>query len=570
MKISLLIPFIFLFCFDGINQTYTISTGGTVNTCSGTVYDSGGSGSNYAASENYTMTFCSSSSNCLRITLSRDFGGDGGDKIILYDGPTTAYAVIDNIDGNQSFTNGTQYTSTSGCITLKFKSDSDGTVGTGFSAVISCVACAATPSYNNPNGFIYTCSANFYDWKGPSTNYISNLNKTTKFCSSNGTCIRATFSSFSTESGFDYLRIYDGNSTSAALIGTYSGNTSPGTVTSSTGCLTFNFTSDGSNVASGWAASITCVDCATPPPPEAQNCDGGRTICTTSTVDGNSSGSGSISDLNSTNDGCLYGENQSSWYYFSPSTSGTIALTIDPQSNTDDYDFAIWGPMSTVTCPPNAAPLRCSYSAAQDQTGLRSAASDVTEGPTGDSWVSPITVVADQVYLMVIDNYSETTQPYTLSWTLSNGATLDCTPLPVEFGHFSGKNCGYFNLLEWNTTSENNTDDFYIQRSSDGYNWELISNVDAQGNSTEEIIYHYQDFNLIKGNTNYYKLIQTDIDGKRNELGIISIDNSISAKNFILKRLNLIGQEVNDNYSGFVILQYSDNTIEMIFQSLRE
>jgi hypothetical protein len=73
--------------------------------------------------------------------------------------------------------------------------------------------------------------------------------------------IEANFSSFSTESGYDYLYIYDGSSTSASLIGQYSGTTSPGIVTASnsSGALTFRFTSDRNTTSAGWAASITAI-----------------------------------------------------------------------------------------------------------------------------------------------------------------------------------------------------------------------------------------------------------------------------------------------------------------------
>jgi PKD repeat protein len=82
-----------------------------------------------------------------------------------------------------------------------------------------------------------------------------------------GSVIRATFESFSTESGYDYLRIYDGTSTSAPLIGSYNGTTGPGTITATNaaGALTFNFTSDVSVTPDGWEASISCYSITVPP-----------------------------------------------------------------------------------------------------------------------------------------------------------------------------------------------------------------------------------------------------------------------------------------------------------------
>jgi PKD repeat protein len=79
--------------------------------------------------------------------------------------------------------------------------------------------------------------------------------------------IRFAFSSFDTESGYDYLKIYNGTSISAPLIGTYHGTAGPGTVTASnaSGALTFNFTSDGSITKAGWSAAISCYSSSIPP-----------------------------------------------------------------------------------------------------------------------------------------------------------------------------------------------------------------------------------------------------------------------------------------------------------------
>ena len=117
------------------------------------------------------------------------------------------------------------------------------------------------PVYNMATGTVTTCSGDFYDSGGPAGSYQNNENYTETFYPSTpGAMIRFVFTSFSTESGYDYLKIYNGTSTAATLIGTYSGTTSPGTITASnaSGALTFNFTSDVSLTPAGWAASISC------------------------------------------------------------------------------------------------------------------------------------------------------------------------------------------------------------------------------------------------------------------------------------------------------------------------
>lgn len=124
------------------------------------------------------------------------------------------------------------------------------------------------PEFPMTNGSVTTCTGNFYDPGGASADYGNSQTFTETFYPSTpGGMVRMTFNSFSTEAGYDYLRIYNGTSTSATLIGTYNGTTGPGTVTASnaSGALTFNFTSDGSVVASGWSAAISCYMNTDPP-----------------------------------------------------------------------------------------------------------------------------------------------------------------------------------------------------------------------------------------------------------------------------------------------------------------
>jgi hypothetical protein len=117
-------------------------------------------------------------------------------------------------------------------------------------------------TYNMATGTINTCSGTFYD-PGAAGNYANNLNVTETFCSNSANCLRITFISFNTQAGNDILTIYDGPTTAAPVIGAFSGNTSPGTITSSSGCLTFKFVTNGTTTRAGWVANISCVSCGT-------------------------------------------------------------------------------------------------------------------------------------------------------------------------------------------------------------------------------------------------------------------------------------------------------------------
>ena len=120
------------------------------------------------------------------------------------------------------------------------------------------------------------CGGNFVDAAGPTTNYANNSNVTTTICPTTpGEIVTVTFTSFGTEANWDGLYVYDGNTVNPAaqiastnpaanvpggLSGSYWGNTIPGPFTSTTsdGCLTFVFRSDGSVTLPGWIANITC------------------------------------------------------------------------------------------------------------------------------------------------------------------------------------------------------------------------------------------------------------------------------------------------------------------------
>lgn len=113
------------------------------------------------------------------------------------------------------------------------------------------------------NGSSTQCGGTFYDSGGNGGDYGSGQTLIYTFCPSTpGADMVFNFTSFTLEDSYDFLYIYDGNSTAAPSLGAYTGTTGPGTVTASptnpTGCITFRFTSDGSVQYAGWAATISC------------------------------------------------------------------------------------------------------------------------------------------------------------------------------------------------------------------------------------------------------------------------------------------------------------------------
>lgn len=104
---------------------------------------------------------------------------------------------------------------------------------------------------------ITTAAGNYYDSGGSTGNYSNDERLLRLIQPAGATSITLNFTAFNTELNWDYLFIYDGATTAAPLIGQYTGTSSPGSVTSSSGSLLLEFRSDCATVSSGWAANWT-------------------------------------------------------------------------------------------------------------------------------------------------------------------------------------------------------------------------------------------------------------------------------------------------------------------------
>ncbi len=112
------------------------------------------------------------------------------------------------------------------------------------------------------------CTGRFRDSGGLEGDYINNEDYTITIAPPGATAVTMVFSNFNTYNSSDNLKIYNGTSIAAPLIGTYSGTGNPGTVVASSGAMTLRFVSSSSSVAAGWNATWSCTS-GGPPPPDA-------------------------------------------------------------------------------------------------------------------------------------------------------------------------------------------------------------------------------------------------------------------------------------------------------------
>jgi len=469
--------------------------------CGTTIYDTGGSGGNYGNSQNLTWTYCAPPGQYLTITFTYFDTELDYDWLSIHDGATNAAPMLGEWSGTGNI--GSYTTSTpGGCLTLWFTSDFIFTYG-GWAATITCTSPPAGDCVYQLNMF-----DTFGDgWDG-----------STVGISING----GPFSNYTITGAQGSAMI--GVNIGAVVVVQFTNNSPfPDEMSYSLTLGGGVLFSSGSPPATGivFTNTVTCD----PPPAAPQDCLGATTICSGQQFNNNSNNTGAVMDLNASNQGCLsLGERQGTWYVFSPSASGTIGFSLTPTGLTD-YDFAIWGPYpdgstpSTI-CPPAGPPIRCSYDAPGPYTtGLATGAGDNSEDALGDGWVNSIPVTVGQVYIMYIDNWSNDGQSFSLSWQLTNGASLDCTVLPIELVNFNAQVVDEGVALSWTTATEQNSDHFEVERSFDGEHFVTIGILNAAGESQQQNNYSFLDRQPQYG-LNHYRLRLVDTDGDTDGSGV--------------------------------------------------
>ncbi|AZA47531.1 gliding motility-associated C-terminal domain-containing protein [Chryseobacterium carnipullorum] len=163
------------------------------------------------------------------------------------------------------------------------------------------------------------------------------------------------------------------------------------------------------------------------------DCISAISICGNSDISYTPSGPGNILEGIGANSCLSDTENEhfSVWYSFTAATSGTLAFVINPTIDTDDYDFAVYGPTTNGCTSLNnsnvfVTPVRCNFNgtgSSQGNTGLLLTIPPPpppnTNGSAGNQseWSPHMVVQAGETYYLVVDNYRSSPDGFSLTWT---------------------------------------------------------------------------------------------------------------------------------------------------------
>jgi hypothetical protein len=225
-------------------------------------------------------------------------------------------------------------------------------------------------------------------------------------------------------------------------------------------------------------------------------------------------------------------------------------------NKTTDVVRVVYGNMTTITTSTTYQPmvgLRGTTNTDYNNRRLTTSIPDATP-----NWGEPdgTTAGTSNAHTVRFRNTCLPTSGLTFVWTPP-------VPLPIELISFEGISKNTYNYLFWKTASEYNNDYFTIEKTLDGINFTPIANINGAGNSNMVLNYDYIDYNIINTIT-YYRLKQTDYDGKYEYSNIIGLDNTKKVR-LVVRVINLLGNDVDINSKGIVILIYDDGSVKKIF-----
>lgn len=121
--------------------------------------------------------------------------------------------------------------------------------------------------------------------------------------------------------------------------------------------------------------------------------------------------------------------------------------------------------------------------------------------------------------------------------------------LPIELLEFKGECSNENILLSWISATENNNNFYSIEKSMNGFNWKFVAKIDGLGNSSSINQYSYIDLET-DSDILYYRLKQTDFDGKFTYSTIIDVEKCDKNLNELIVFPNPANKTLNLVFNG--------------------
>lgn len=145
-----------------------------------------------------------------------------------------------------------------------------------------------------------------------------------------------------------------------------------------------------------------------------------------------------------------------------------------------------------------------------------------------------------------------------MNWNIT--PNLSCgEALPIDLISFNGEAVGNEVTINWTVSSQVNNDYFEIQKSLNLNEWGVVDSVTGAGTTNRQMSYSIVDYNPKVGYT-YYRLKQVDHNGKSETFYPIAIQVKGERK-YIIKTINLQGNEIDSTSKGFMIQVWDNGTV---------
>lgn len=457
--------------------TPSCNGGNVLATPTGSFTDGSGS-SNYGNNQTCYWLIAPPCATGVTLNISQLNTEAGYDGLVVYNGSSTSSPLLGTYSGT---TLPSAITASSGQMLVVFTSDFS-TTGQGFAASYTSTGsayCSGTTTLNTADYGTIT------DGSG-ANNYCNNQNCSWLIQPPQATSVTLNFSSFDVEAAstdgnniYDAVEVYNGTTTSAPLLGRFSGNNIPPSLTASSGSMLVRFFSDVSVTKTGWSAYYTSTS--------PSFCNASTTLTTSS---------GTFSDGSGAD---KYANNSNCSWLIQPTGANSITLSFSAFNTEAGYDGVIVHNGSNAS-----APVLGTFS--------------------GTTIPTPVTANSGSMFVRFLSDEALRSDGWVANYT--------STSLPLSLIDFKASLLGKEVSLNWSTSNEVNTKEFKIEKSIDGNSWSELGAVVAL-NSSGINNYSFKDIQPIIG-INYYRLKMIDRDNKFNYSPVRLVNLSKSLNSFTI------------------------------------